>query len=165
MSYNPNVLYDSGVLTSATQTITVPSATMNGVTRCRIKIEHVNTNATTEVEYLYVNSDTTGANYKVGYLIGFGTGTPATGNITSPIIGSAHASNKSMTTAEVSVVGGVMFFTSTTNRLNPGNGLLEIASWVTMKQTGTVTDLQGMTLTTTNANGWGIGSRVTVYKN
>jgi hypothetical protein len=165
MSYNPNVLYDTGVLAAATQTITVPSVTMNGVTSCRIKIDHVNTNATTETEYLYVNSDTNDANYKRGYLIGFGNGTTDTGNSTSPIIGSAYASNKSMSTADVSVVGGVMFFTATTNRLNTGSGLLEIASWVTIKQTGTVTDLQGMTLQTTNANGWGIGSRVIVYKN
>jgi hypothetical protein len=164
MSYNPNVLYDTGVLAAATQTITVPSATMNGVTSCKIEISSVNNLGTNEVMSLFVNSDTTPANYTTIYE-NVSSATQTQGAAGGGVVGQSYAGNESVVDVSVRVLNGKMMYRAQETRENAAGTGIDAVTLSGKSTAGTVTDLQGMTLQTTNANGWGIGSRVIVYKN
>ena len=154
-----NILYDSGVLTSAVQTITIPDSVMTGRTSCKIKIDHVITNGTTENVSLFVNSDTTSTNYNRQLIVGSGASVSGE-NDDDALCSTGAASSKAFTIVDVSVVGGTMMFSSLNSKTS--GGAIQAFLLEGGKLTGTVTDLQGMTLVSTNANGFGIGSRVVV---
>jgi len=152
-----NIIYNSGVLAAAAQTITPTGLT--DITECEVTILHKNTNGTGEGISLFVNSDTTATNYNRQILFGAGSSVSAT-NLNAPEVGFARASSKMLSTFKCHIIDGVLFFQGISSRENGAE--TELLPFAGIKTAGTITDLSGMTLVTANANGFGIGSKVIV---
>jgi hypothetical protein len=155
-----NVLYDSGVLTTAAQTITVPDSALSGLTSCRIVIEHKNTNATGEPVEVFIDNDTDTSHYDNTYLAGNGSTALSGPGASGAEASYCFASSSALTNVDVHLIDGVMFEQSSITRVN--GSTVEVVGIGVKKSTGTATDLTGMTIRTTNANGFGIGSRIRI---
>jgi hypothetical protein len=137
---------------------------MNGVTCCRIEISSINNLGTNEVMSIFVNSDTSPSNYATIYhsVTSASQGQGAAGG---GEVGQSLAGNESIIDVYARVLNGKMMYRAEETREDSAGTGIEAITRNGKSTAGTVTDLQGMTLTTTNANGWGVGSRVVVYKN
>jgi hypothetical protein len=157
-----SVVYDSGVLTAAVTSVAIPDSATSGLTALMVYME-IPDAPSTNVIRLFVNNDTTLSNYGFTQLgttgsTPYGTGTNAGSEIMHVNV-QTGSNEHGMCTAFVRVVGEQMWWTSTA--ITPNNATTrQLDYYGGFKHTGTVTDLSGMSLSSSVASGIAIGSRI-----
>jgi hypothetical protein len=156
-----NIIYDTGVLTSAQQTISIPDSVTSGRTCLQIRIDGVYGNGSPSfaIAQLFVNSDTTASNYATTYLTRSGAGASA-GESATTELGATLKNERSFIVADVAVVNGRMFFQSFVNRDVAGTGGPDLIMRTGKYHASTVTDLSGMSIVSTDSLGFNTGTRI-----
>ena len=123
----------------------------------RIEIENVNNVANSYI-HLFANGDTTITNYTEQYLIGVST-TPLTTSVTAPRLGLCKTvTTVSTICATIMQVGGYVVFQSH-NFAETNDHQLYVG-----RSNATKTNLTQLTFTHSVANGFGIGSKIRIYR-
>lgn len=155
------IIYDSGVLTSATQVITPSGAdwTASAKKNLRISIAHRNTLGVFQEVYLYINSDTTPANYDSTLFVCDGT-TTSCSKASSPLLSDTANAARALINCTAQIVDDKMLYQAWSSREAASGGDLTKITFDGKYHANTVTDLSGMTIEAESANGFGIGTRV-----